>query len=39
MKRILITAGATSEPIDAVRAITNNATGKLGSYIADFAVK
>ena len=39
MKRILITAGATSEPIDAVRSITNNATGKLGSYIADYAVK
>ncbi|WZU00438.1 hypothetical protein MGH68_12750 [Erysipelothrix sp. D19-032] len=36
MKRILITAWCNIEPIDAVRSITNNATGKLGSYIADY---
>lgn len=32
---ILITAGGTTEPIDAVRSITNTSTGKLGSLIAD----
>lgn len=32
---ILITAGGTVERIDAVRSITNNATGRLGSLIAD----
>jgi phosphopantothenate-cysteine ligase len=31
----LITAGATVEPIDSVRSITNSATGRLGSLIAD----
>lgn len=34
-KLILITAGNTSEPIDDVRTITNTATGRLGSKIAD----
>lgn len=33
--RVLITAGGTSEPIDAVRAIKNEATGKLGLLIAE----
>lgn len=33
--KVLITAGGTSEPIDAVRSIKNDATGKLGSLIAD----
>lgn len=32
---ILITAGGTSERIDQVRTITNKATGRLGSMIAD----
>lgn len=32
---ILITAGGTTEPIDNVRGITNFATGRLGSLIAD----
>jgi phosphopantothenate-cysteine ligase len=32
---ILITAGGTSEKIDSVRKITNDATGRLGSLIAD----
>lgn len=31
----LVTAGGTSEPIDAVRSITNSATGRLGSLIAE----
>src|SRR3989339_385214 len=29
-KRVLVTAGATSEPIDAVRVITNRSSGKMG---------
>lgn len=33
--RILITAGGTSEPIDAVRSIKNDATGRLGMLIAN----
>lgn len=33
--RILITAGGTSEKIDAVRAITNGGTGRLGAIIAE----
>ncbi|MDR0883065.1 MAG: hypothetical protein LBN05_00405 [Oscillospiraceae bacterium] len=33
--KILITSGGTSEPIDAVRAITNSATGRLGACVAD----
>lgn len=32
--KILITSGGTSEPIDQVRAITNQSTGRLGSQIA-----
>ncbi len=32
---IIITAGGTRERIDAVRAITNDATGRLGSLVAD----
>ena len=34
-KRILISAGGTSESIDSVRSITNHSTGRLGSIIAD----
>jgi len=32
---LIITAGGTSERIDTVRTITNNATGRLGSLIAE----
>lgn len=35
MINVLITAGGTTENIDTVRSITNNATGRLGSIIAD----
>ncbi len=35
MNRFIITAGGTKERIDAVRAITNDATGRLGSLIAE----
>lgn len=33
-KCVIITAGGTSEPIDGVRVITNNASGKMGVAIA-----
>jgi phosphopantothenoylcysteine decarboxylase/phosphopantothenate--cysteine ligase len=33
-KKILITVGGTSEPLDTVRVLTNQSTGKLGSYLA-----
>lgn len=36
-KSILITAGGTSEPIDAVRVLTNRSTGKTGVTLAVFA--
>lgn len=32
--KILITSGGTTEPIDAVRGITNHATGRLGQLLA-----
>ncbi len=35
--RILVTAGPTVEPIDAVRSITNHSSGKMGYAIADVA--
>ena len=35
MKKIVITAGGTSEKIDQVRKITNSSTGKLGMTIAN----
>jgi phosphopantothenoylcysteine decarboxylase / phosphopantothenate---cysteine ligase len=38
-KRILITAGATIEMIDPVRAITNLSSGKMGYAIAETAAK
>ena len=31
----LVTAGATIEPIDAVRRLTNQSTGRLGCGLAD----
>ena len=34
-KRIIVTAGATQEPVDSVRNITNFSTGRLGAAIAD----
>ena len=34
MKKVIITAGGTSEPIDRVRSITNQSTGSLGASIA-----
>lgn len=33
-ERVLVTAGGTSEPIDAVRSITNRSSGKMGFAIA-----
>lgn len=36
-KRVLVTAGATREPIDDVRFITNKASGKMGAALADAA--
>jgi len=36
-KKIVVTAGATSEEIDAVRVITNKSSGKMGTYIAEEA--
>ncbi len=38
-KRLLITSGPTRTPLDAVRYITNKATGRLGSLIAEEAVR
>ncbi len=34
-KRIIVTAGGTSEPIDSVRSITNKSSGKMGVAIAE----
>ncbi len=34
-QKIIVTAGGTSEPIDAVRTITNRALGKMGTAIAE----
>lgn len=34
-KRVVVTAGGTSEPIDSVRTITNRSSGKMGIAIAD----
>ena len=38
-KKVLITAGATREPIDGVRFITNKSSGKMGIEIAKAVVK
>jgi len=38
-KRLLITSGPTRTPLDAVRYITNKATGRLGSLIAEEAIR
>ena len=37
-KRILVTAGGTTEPIDDVRVLTNRASGKMGGALADAAL-
>ena len=39
MKKIVITAGGTSEKIDNVRKITNSSSGKLGMTIANYLLK
>lgn len=38
MRKIIITAGGTSEKIDNVRKITNSSTGKLGKLIAEHLI-
>ena len=38
-KKILVTAGPTREPIDAVRFITNNSSGKMGVALAEAAAR
>ncbi len=38
-KRLLITSGPTRTPLDAVRYITNKATGRLGSLIAEEVIR
>jgi phosphopantothenoylcysteine synthetase/decarboxylase len=35
--RVLVTAGGTREPIDAVRVVANTSTGRLGALLADTA--
>jgi len=36
---VVVTAGGTAEPIDAVRSVTNRSTGKMGFAIAEEAVR
>ncbi len=36
-KKIVVSAGATSEEIDPIRVITNKSSGKMGTYIAEEA--
>ena len=38
-RRVVVTAGGTAEPIDAVRSITNRSSGKMGFAIAAEAVR
>lgn len=38
-ERVLVTAGGTSEPIDAVRSLTNRSSGKMGFAIATEAFR
>lgn len=35
LRKVLITAGGTTEPIDDIRSITNTSTGKTAAFIAD----
>ena len=37
-RKVLIIAGATEEPLDDMRVITNRATGKTGLYLAEAAI-
>ena len=37
--RLIVTAGATSEPLDRVRRLTNFSTGRLGSELANFLTR
>lgn len=37
--KLLITSGGTTEPIDAVRGITNHSTGQLGKLVAETFLK
>ena len=39
MKKIIITAGGTSERIDNVRKITNSSSGRLGMTIANYLLE
>src|SRR3989344_3711567 len=38
-KKVIVTGGGTSIPIDSVRSITNRASGKMGKYIAEECFK
>ncbi|MBD5560884.1 MAG: bifunctional phosphopantothenoylcysteine decarboxylase/phosphopantothenate--cysteine ligase CoaBC [Clostridia bacterium] len=38
-KRVLVTAGPTSEPIDPVRSITNRSSGRMGYALAEAALR
>src|SRR5437667_355527 len=38
-KKLLITSGPTRTPLDAVRYITNKATGRLGALIAEEVIR
>jgi phosphopantothenoylcysteine decarboxylase/phosphopantothenate--cysteine ligase len=38
-RRVLITSGGTSEPIDDVRSITNKSSGRMGSAVAEAAYR
>ena len=39
MKRFLITAGPTREPIDSIRFVTNASSGRTGIAVADAVVR
>jgi len=38
-KKVVVTGGGTSEPIDAVRVITNRSSGKMGKALAEMAYR
>lgn len=38
-KRIVVTAGGTREPIDPIRCLTNNSSGKMGYALAEAAIE
>jgi len=37
--RVLVTAGGTREPIDAVRYVGNRSSGRMGAAVADEAAR